>query len=364
MLKVSVILRARNEYPVILGTIHSFLEDLEFHGYTPEFIVVDNKSTDDMADVLEDKFRRWVRCGLLKVVRYYEKPSTWCAINAGYAEATGDVIIVADAHISVKVGTLDLIIKGALERGGLWHVPLQMWGDLTRIKRYQHDVRLTEKFWGDPCQFIPEGCSDKEPYQIAMAGAFCFAVRRDEIEKFGLYDQSFGPYGGGEPYLTLKWWMMGSAVWMEPRGLARHAFGIDHVWAEAKKDKKTRNQVYLEDGRITNQIRKGEKYLSYKAGYTVDNRDFYRNFLIASYLIGGTEWLEHMASQFSPKFKVRNDLLALVEEVRLECAPSRKQIAAAIKIPLNDLLMNPPWNECHRHNVKLPRFLNEDKPSI
>ena len=362
MAKISVILRARNEYPIILGTIHSFLEDLEFHGYEPEIIVVDNKSTDNMADVLEDKFRRWIRCGLLKVVRYYEKPSTWCAINAGYEVSTGDVIIVADAHISVKVGTLDLIIKGAQKHGGLWHVPLQMWGDLTRIKRYQHDVRLTEKFWGDPCQFIPDGCSDQEPYKIAMAGAFCFAFLREEAKRFGLYDPAFGPYGGGEPYLTLKWWMMGSAVWMEPRGLARHAFGIDHVWVTAPKDRKTRNQVYLKDGRITNQVKKGEEYLSYRSGYTVDNRNFYRNFLIASYLIGGKQWLDHMANQFATKFKIQKDLQDLVLSVLSECSKSRAQIAASEKVSLNELLMNPPWNACSRHEVKLPRFLYEEKP--
>ena len=358
MSKISVILRARNEYPIVLGTIHSFFEDLEFHGYIPEIIVVDNKSTDFTSDVLEDKFRRWVRGGLLKVVRYYEKPSTWGAINAGYAESTGDVVIVADAHISVKIGTTDLIIKGVQEHGGLWHVPLQLWGDITRIKRYQHDIRLSEKFWGDPCQFIPDGCSKDTPYKIAMAGAFCFAMRRDEIERFGLYDPAFGPYGGGEPYLTMKWWMMGSAVWMEPRALARHAFGIAAKWTKARQDKDSRSKVYLKDGRITSKIKKGDEFLSYASGYSVDNRNFYSNFLIASYLIGGDEWLEHMTMQFAPKFRDRDELGILVKSVKTECAVSRAVIRQNAKYTLNELLMDPPWNACSRHEVRIPAFVH------
>jgi glycosyltransferase involved in cell wall biosynthesis len=62
--KASVIIRCRNEYPIVLGTVLCLLNDLEHCGITPEIIVVDNNSDDNTADVLLDRFRRWVRSTL------------------------------------------------------------------------------------------------------------------------------------------------------------------------------------------------------------------------------------------------------------------------------------------------------------
>lgn len=355
--KVSVIVRCRNEFPTILGTLHCLYDDLESCGIPCEIIVVDNRSDDYTADILTDKYRRWVRAGILKVVRYTDKFSTWCAINAGYKEATGDIIVVADAHISVRHGTLKSICSKAEELGGLWHVPLQMWGDDEHIKLFGMDPRLVERFWGDPCRYPPEGIDLTSPWKIPMAGACLFAVRREEIESFGFYDRAFGPYGGGEPYLCLKWWMFGSSVNLDPSGLVRHAFGTRHSWRCVNKERLARNHVYMRDGRITRELKVGDEYLSYNAGYSVPNNEFYFNFLLAAFLIGGDSWLKLLSQNIGKKFRNTEELDQLCLSVSQVGAESRDQIVEKSKLTLDDLLRDPPWKMCSRHKMTLPSWI-------
>jgi glycosyltransferase involved in cell wall biosynthesis len=277
---ISVIIRCRDEYPILLGTLHAFIEELEFHGHEYEIIIVDNLSKDPTPHVLRDRYRRLVNKKLLIVEEYTEKHSTWCAINHGYGRSSGDVIVVSDAHINMRTGTLDLLIKGVREHGGIWHAPMHLWGDTDSIKNYGMDLRLGERFWGNPCPHVPPGESTDKPWPIAMSGASLYAVSREEIEKFGFYSPLFKAYGGGEPYLAMKWWMGGSKVWMEPRGLHRHAFGLNACWK--KGPKKARNSVLLKDGSFTKEIPKGVEFLSYSAGYSVPNDEFYFNFMLAA----------------------------------------------------------------------------------
>lgn len=348
-MKVSVIIRSRNEYPVILSTLHALQEDLEWSGLDHEFIVVDNCSNDDTADILEDRYRRWVRSGKLKVVRYNDKASTWVAINQGYDKSDGDVIIVCDAHITVKTGTLELISNQALNHGGIWHCPVSLWGD-TRQKRYGYDLKLKDKFWGDPCPYLPIGAEDSKPWLIPMAGACLYTVTREEIQRFGLYDPAFRAYGGGEPYLAFKWWLGGSKVWLEPRGLCRHAFGWKAHWATAKQDKTTRNSVYKKDGKISKELSKGDEYIVYDAGYKVDNREYYYNFLLAAYFIGDHKWLSLLTDSFRDKFRDKNAVDKIAEEVIVNGLSGRKDIERISTRSFDDLLAESPWLQCNRHD--------------
>jgi glycosyltransferase involved in cell wall biosynthesis len=339
--KISIVIRFRNEFPILVSTMYSLMEDCEASNLAYEFVMVDNLSDDHAADVLEDKFRRWVKAGLLKVVRYTEKPSTWCAINAGWAQATGRVLVVADAHISVKRGTLAALVGGALEHGGIWHSAVQLWGDNEeQVNGFGYDLRLSERFWGNPCRHLPPGRTRGEFWKVPMAGACLYAVRRDEVERFGLYHPAFRAYGGGEPYLDLKWWLRGSAVWCHSGALCRHAFGLKAEWRTDKEGAKPhRNDVYLRDGRLTKAPGPGEEYLSYRAGYTAPSSfDFAFNFSLAAGLLGGPTWCQHVATRLAGEKAV-----AVQEAVVAACAPEF-EIGQ-----LDDLIKRAPWESCDVH---------------
>ena len=340
-----------------MGTIHSFVEDLEFSGLTHEIIVVDNLSDDLTFEILSDKFRRWVRAGKMKLIRLDSHASTWEAINVGAAAATGEALLVADAHISVRPRTCLLLIAGALGNGGLWHAPVQKWGDTEEIKTWGYDLRLAERFWGDPCPYRPEDTDDDRPWPIPMAGACLYAVRRDQAEEFGLYDAPFRAYGGGEPYLCMKFWMLGSGVYLDPRGLCRHAFGIRSEWKSPKSDVTLKSKVMLRGGEFTHNVSKGQEYLSYDAGYKVDNADYYYNFLLASGLVGGREWLDYMGGVFKKKFRDPSVVDGLVEKAWADAADRHSELTSRAKWSLNSLLRAPPWRTCPRHPITLPEFV-------
>jgi len=241
--KVSVVIPARNEYPQILGTILNIAEVLEFWGYDYEFIVVSNQSDDGTPEVLTDRFRHWIKDGRLQVVFFDERPACWHARNIGVDKASGDVLVICDGHMSVGVSTLHDIIQLQSSRGGLWHSASQMWGDPRGTRLYGYRLRVEDKFWGDLSRFIPpEVFSDGSPnaYTIPMAQYSLFVIGRSEFLEVRGFHPSFKCYGGGEPYLAFKLWLLGKECWMWPRGLVRHAFGLKYRWRNVG-DKKSRS---------------------------------------------------------------------------------------------------------------------------
>lgn len=346
--QVSVVIRGRDEWPQIVGTILSFHEDLLASGISHEIVVVSNCSTDGTPEALLDKFRRWTRSGLLNVVRYDAKPSTWCAINAGVAASSGSVIFIADAHVSVAYGTCALLYSDALVHKGLWHAPVQLWGDEEQ-RTYGYDLKLEERFWGDPCRFVPPGCNVGDPWRIPMAGACLFAVEREEALRFGLYHPSFRAYGGGETYLAMKWWRLGGAVWIEPRALVRHAFGLRARWQPIRATRRSQREVYVRGKGITRELRAGDEHLAYSPPYNVPNEDFHYNFLLAAFTIGGREWLDRVSASFAPKFRVQKELVDIRRQVIRDGEPDRVDIDARAAVSLDGLLTEPPWRTCGRH---------------
>lgn len=357
--KVSVVLGVRNEYPVILGTIFSFVEELEFWGYPYEIIVVDNLSTDNTPHVLRDKFRRWVRQGILKVVEYKDRPANVTVRNVGAREATGQVVFFADGHLSIATGTCHGMIQSWLKRGGLWHSAIQIWGDTRDIRCYGYSLKLKEKFWGSLSRGVPKEVRGEDgrlrPYRVPMASHCCVMAGREEYLDFRGYCEKFKCYGGGEPYLDLKWWLFGSEVWIYPEGLVRHAFGTHAEWRKVvlhgeEKERGYRDfrtYVYAKDGKLKNRLKDGEEYLHYSRGYFWTNEQFHYNFMLSAYTIGGYEWLQQRYKAYWEVRKGNKRYLDELKNMRLEVLregrEDREFIAKRQIITLDELLERKPW---------------------
>lgn len=349
---VSVVLGVRNEYPVILGTIHSFVEDLEHHGYPYEIVVVDNMSTDNTAWILRDKFRRWIREGLLKVIEWNERPANVTVRNIGAREAKGEVVFLADGHLSIKVGTLHGMIQGWIANGGLWHSSINIWGDTTNIRCYGYDLKLRERFWGNLSRFVPAWAKSEDgvplgSYTVPMASHCCLMAGREEFLDLGGYCEEFKCYGGGEPYLDLLYWTTGKKVWLYPQGLVRHAFGVNARWEEAKKEKRVRNYVQCEDGSQRADLKPGDKFLRYSRGYAWTNDDFQFNFMLSAFLIGGYSWLQGRYEDYYERRKGNEryvrDIKRLRQEVLRIGTPIREKIESKQVMTLDDLEEKRPW---------------------
>lgn len=351
--KVSVVIPARNEYPQILSTILCVTEELEAHGYPYEFVVVSNQSDDGTPDVLEDRFRHWVREDRLKVVRFDERPACWHARNVGVENAIGDVLIIMDGHMSIAHGTLDTLIRYQQTHGGLWHSASQMWGDPRGVRLYGYRLQIEEKFWGALSRHIPREvfvgpCETPVPYTVPMAQYSLFVLSREEFLEVRGFHPSFRCYGGGEPYMALKWWLLGKRCWLHPGTLVRHAFGLNHRWRKIGSSEQVRGSPFVR-GKGVVPPEAGDEVLHYGRDYAWNNDQLWYNFLLAAYTIGGRKWLQQRYLRYHDQCRgverYIETLNRLRDEAERDGGEDRRWVEAHQVVDLDELLAVEPWND-------------------
>lgn len=350
--KVSVVIPCRNEHPQIITTFLGVATELDHWGYPYEIIVVSNQSDDGTPEVLEDRFRHWIKEGRLKVVYFDDRPACWHARNVGVSHATGDVLIICDAHITVAVGTLHNMIQLWYRHGGLWHTASQMWGDPIKTRLYGYRLQIKEKFWGNLSRHIPKEVVDDgyPPYTIPMAQYSLFLLGRKEFLEVGGFLEEFKCYGGGEPNLSLKWWLLGKKCWMWPKGLLGHAFGLKAKWKPANL-KHARGTPFVKEKGVkkAEELVQGDEVLGYSRGYSWTNNQVWFNFLLCAYVIGGRKWADQRYESYLERCKgvqrYIDDLDGMMEEALKVGEPHRKWMEDHQKLTLDDLLEQEPWND-------------------
>ncbi len=318
--KVSVIISARNEFPNIVHTVHSIVNDLETFLKPKEFeiIIVDNGSDDNTqepnikgtSDFLH--YRGMFHDKILKII-YDPVMGNVSARNKGVDVATGEYIFFSDAHMSYKIGSFEAMIKAIDESGGMVHPAVDWMGAYPPEPSYQYTMKLGEKIWGTWTKYKVADTW----FSIPMCGHCCLGMKREQFIKFGGYNPYFRCYGGGEMYLDLKWWMMGAGVVCEPRAVGYH--------------------------------------LSAGRGYSYHNDDLMHNMMLCAYTLGGLEWAERTFITYLNKPGVRKDVVkALYRQALAEGESDYEWIQKNAMMKLDDLLDNPPWDERNmaRHGKK------------
>lgn len=268
--EVSVVISARTEFPNLPHTIHSIINDLETTGRTFRIYLVDNGSQDRTTDFftyarsrtsksgLELSRRGIIANGLLKVI-FDPILGNVSARNNGVQYASGKYLFFSDAHISVKPGAFAHMIKAIDESGGIVHPVIEWMGAYPAKGGYQYSLKIGEKFWGTWNRFKVAD----DWFYIPMSGHCFMGMNRQQYVDFGGYNENFRVYGGGEPYLDLKWWRMGSCVVTQPKALVYH--------------------------------------LSAGRGYSYHYDDLIHNMALAAYTIGGMKWAERILITYLDK---------------------------------------------------------------
>ncbi|BAU27076.1 poly-beta-1,6 N-acetyl-D-glucosamine synthase [Aneurinibacillus soli] len=101
---VSVVIAAYNEEKVIAKTIHSILES-NYPDF--EIIVVDDGSTDRTAEVVKETFREYPYVKLISK----ENGGKSSAVNRGFMEASGDIVIALDADTLIAPDAIALLTR-------------------------------------------------------------------------------------------------------------------------------------------------------------------------------------------------------------------------------------------------------------
>ena len=173
--------------------------------------MVDDASTDGSADFL---CRPKAAARLLRT----RGVGVAAARNRGARESRGQVIVYADAHMSLPRGwwqpLLDLV---AAPRAGA-AAPVIV--DEEEPRRKGYGLRLTgpdiTADWLRP--------NGKEPYTVPILPGCCLAMRRDVFDETGGFDGDMLRSGGVDNELGIRFWLLGYEMWLAPRVEARHLF--------------------------------------------------------------------------------------------------------------------------------------------
>ena len=265
--KVSVIIPVCNEFPQIAFTLDSISQNLR--GLDHEILVVFNNNSDEAPEYLKGRGRH------IKLLTS-ESFSCWQARNLGAAEASGDYFFFFDAHILLEpeaIAKAVAVLKTEREAGIVWFAMRY----LMDTERILYGYRLKpDKFWGNWTSHR----RTQKPYPLAMSGAAGMGIKAETYRAIGGWLPSFGIYGGGEPYLSLKAERLGYRNYISPDSIFAH--------------------------------------FSAKRGYCWNNDDLWRNFLMAAFATGGAKWLERLKSHYAEKCNGVPRYLARLDELAKE----------------------------------------------
>lgn len=144
----------------------------------------------------------------------------------------------------------------------------------TIVARRNGKVYLTGQTW------IKTAVSETEPYFIPFCGHAFIAVRRKQFLKYRGYPEDQRVYGGGEPYLDTKYWMLGSHSMMDPRALTYH--------------------------------------LSFGRGYNWHSNDLLHNMFLVSYILGGEKWSDRILMTYYNNPGANKNIVKMLHDEALE----------------------------------------------
>ena len=289
---VSIVIGSRNEYPQVGMTICNLMEDCYNSGIDNfEVILMDNGSEDETS-----RFFHWRPVNKSGWWKYIYSPrglvhtrklkiffdpvlSNVGTRNKGVLRAKYENIIFSDAHIIVRPGTVESILTALNDFGGIIHTPVSWMGadGASPKPGYQYSYKVGEKIWGT---WNKLKVADT-PFYIPFCGHCFIAVKKKQFLEYRGYPYAQRVYGGGEPYLDTKWWMVGSHSMCDPNSLVYH--------------------------------------LSAGRGYSYNQSDLIHNMFLVSYVLGGNKWIDRILITYlnSSRFYAPS-IKQLYEEAKME----------------------------------------------
>lgn len=307
---VSVVISARDEFPQIVLTIHAIVADLETFLKPDEFeiIIVDNGSKN------RDSWRFVAERGMFfhRTVRVLHDPimGNVTARNKGAKIAQGKYLFFSDAHMSYRIGSFQKMIEAIDETGGIVHPSVQwMGGYEPSDPSYQYTIKLGEKIWGTWNRSM---VSADKPFYIPVCGHCCLGMLRSQFLDFGGYNDFFRCYGGGELYLDLKWWMLGSTVASVPLAVGYH--------------------------------------LSAGRGYSFVQNDLIHNMMLMSLALGADAFAERVYLRYLNKEGVNVDMLnTMYEDAKRESQHDKNTLIPRAVQSFYDVIINRPWDVANKN---------------
>lgn len=180
----------------------------------------------------------------------------------GIRKARGSSVVVLESHVIVS--DIVLLVKDHDDTGATLTFPVRIAEGPEQFNVYGQHTDWDGNLWHK--QLIYQPINQITPYRTSQFGNSCFVVDRIWYIKNGGYTELMKGWGGEEPFICLKAWMLGGTCWQTP--LVWHAH---HLTVGAHGD-------------------------------SMVSADYARNFAILKYVITGK-----VASGFSPSPEVEEE---------------------------------------------------------
>jgi glycosyltransferase involved in cell wall biosynthesis len=217
--KVSIVIAALNEGENLVDTVHCILRNSDYPGL--EVLVVDDGSTDGSGWRLRSCFHdhhhvHLIEGGHLGVAR---------ARNQGAAMASGEVLVFLDGHCYTPPGWLQGLIAPLEDPAvGMVGPAFASLGEVDGPRGYG-------AIWGNPMleiEWLPRKA--EMAYEVPLHPGGCQAVRGADFQALGGYDAGMARWGSEGEELSLRYWLMGFEVVVQPAVVLHHLFRKRHPY--------------------------------------------------------------------------------------------------------------------------------------
>ncbi|HJV46070.1 MAG TPA: glycosyltransferase [Bacillota bacterium] len=219
---VSLIFPVKNEGENIRKTIDSaFGVRTE---YPFEVVIVEDKSTDGCCDFISSH-KEVERIMVIKA----NGIGSASARNLGAQKARGQYLIFCDAHVTFE----DLWIEYLLEPiiGGLADITTPGIASMHKPNVTGYGQTLKKDF---TVHWNTEKKSD--PFATPIVCSCCIAMKKDTFQDLGGYDQGFKVWGYNDIEISLKAWLFGYKLFVQPKSKILHLFRKSHPYSVTYSD--------------------------------------------------------------------------------------------------------------------------------
>lgn len=216
MPSVSIIIPCKNEGKLIRQTIESILSTPCQLPY--DITVVNDGSTDGCCAFLQGRRNLYPQVKLINTTGI----GSANARNLGAQHAAGDILVFCDAHITVEEDWLELLTEGLLVRGVGAAAP----GIANMELRHAVGYGMT---WG-PHLETKWLASTGDVAEVPIAPGGCVAVKREVFQDVGGFERGFRVYGYEDAEFSLKLWLFGYRVEVNPSVVIQHHFRSSHPY--------------------------------------------------------------------------------------------------------------------------------------
>jgi GT2 family glycosyltransferase len=211
VLEISAVVITRNEGPALRQTVENLQNTLPVES---EIVVVDDGSTDGSTDFLAGAAPRLrlLRSDGLGVAR---------ARNWGACQARGDLLVFADAHITMEpewwVPMADLLTDRAVGAVAPAVADVE--------ERYCKGFGLRFQGPNVMVEWLPP--QGDAPYPVALLPGCCWAMRRDTFQEIGGFDEGMICWGTEDSEMSVRLWLLGYELRLLPQVEAVHLFRVE-----------------------------------------------------------------------------------------------------------------------------------------